>query len=550
MTESTEVPVGAGQRALSAAELPPDSDAAAHIGSLYRLGDTSLSELSLEPLLDEILARLQEVMGIDTVAVLLLDERGRRLEPRASRGLEADTEPVAVALGRGFAGRIAASRRPIFIADVANADVVNPVLREAGVSSLLGVPLVVEGKLLGVLHVGTLEPREFTEVDATVLAFAATRVAPAIERAQLLETLERQHQGALALQRSLLPDRMPTVLGVEVATRYLPSRDEVGGDWYDVIELRDGLVGIAIGDVAGHGVRAAALMGQLRTGLRAYALDEHPPGETLARLDRLLNAMPGGGMATAVYAILDPDAGTLTLATAGHLPPLLVGPDGARFGDVPPAPPLGVVRGARYRETTLDLGSDTLLLYTDGLVERRGERLDAGLDRLAAAAEAGGRAEQLCHDVAERLVPIGGAEDDVALLAVRVPPLGERFELRVPAVAGELAAVRRVLRRWLRFHDADADAIAAITLAVGEACANVVEHAYGPVSDIFEVTGSNRDGDVLIAVQDHGRWLEKRRGRNRGRGLDLMRRTMDEVTVEHGNTGSVVTLRRHLRGSR
>ena len=155
------------------------------------------------------------------------------------------------------------------------------------------------------LHVGTVTPREFTNADAALLQLAAAQAAPAIDRARLFDALDREHRSAVALQRSLLPDRVPDLVGIDAAARYLPARDEVGGDWYDVIELPGGRVGLAIGDVAGHGLRAASLMGQLRAGLRAYALDGYSPGETLKRLDRMLQSISGRGMATAGYAIVD-----------------------------------------------------------------------------------------------------------------------------------------------------------------------------------------------------------------------------------------------------
>ena len=213
-----------------------------------------------------------------------------------------------------------------------------------GVRSLLGVPLLVEGAALGVLHVGTVTPREFTNADAALLQLAAAQAAPAIDRARLFDALDREHRSAVALQRSLLPDRLPDLVGIEAAVRYLPARDEVGGDWYDVIELPGGQIGLAIGDVAGHGLRAAALMGQLRTGLRAYALEGHAPGETLKRLDRLLQTISGGGMATAAYAVIDPETGTLHYASAGHPPPVIIrGGQEAGLLAINAAPPLGTL---------------------------------------------------------------------------------------------------------------------------------------------------------------------------------------------------------------
>src|SRR5262249_36835299 len=160
-----------------------------------------------------------------------------------------------------------------------------PILRDKGIQSLLGIPLIVEGSLIGVLHVGSLVPREFGPRDLAVLQVAAARAAPGIERARLYSQLEREHQVAMVLRRSLRPERLIAVLGFTPAARYLPASDEVGGDWYDVFELARGRLGVAIGDVVGHGVRAAALMGQLRTALHAYAMQDYGPGRTLELVD-------------------------------------------------------------------------------------------------------------------------------------------------------------------------------------------------------------------------------------------------------------------------
>ena len=332
---------------------------------------------------------------------------------------------MRIPVGGGFAGRIAAGRRPIYIADVDHAEILNPILRMKGVRSLLGVPLLVEGAILGVLHVGTVTPREFTNADAALLQLAAAQAAPAIDRARLFDALDREHRSAVALQRSLLPDRLPDLVGIDTAARYLPARDEVGGDWYDVIDLPGGHVGLAIGDVAGHGLRAASLMGQLRAGLRAYALDGHSPGDTLKRLDRMLQTISGRGMATAAYAIIDPATGTLRYASAGHPPPVVVrGGREAHLLEITAAPPLGSLPFSSFPEVQDTLAAnDTILLYTDGLVERRHESLTTGLERLRALAATAASAEQLCQRVVEQLVPPGGGDDDIAIVALRVEPV-------------------------------------------------------------------------------------------------------------------------------
>jgi anti-sigma regulatory factor (Ser/Thr protein kinase) len=455
---------------------------------------------------------------------------------------------VRIPVGGGFAGRIAAGRRPIYIADVDHAEILNPILRMKGVRSLLGVPLLVEGAILGVLHVGTVTPREFTNGDAALLQLAAAQAAPAIDRARLFDALDREHRSAVALQRSLLPDRLPHLVGIDTAARYLPARDEVGGDWYDVIDLPGGRVGLAIGDVAGHGLRAASLMGQLRAGLRAYALDGHSPGETLKRLDRMLQTISGRGMATAGYAILDPATGTLLYASAGHPPPVIVrGGREAHLLEVTAAPPLGSLPFSTFRDVQDQLGSDdTIVLYTDGLIERRHEPLTAGLERLRAVASASASAEQLCQRVVEQLVPPGGADDDIAVVALRVVPVEAALRVRFAADPQVLSQMRRMLGRWLQEHGAQPDEIAAITLASGEACANAIEHAYAPGVAYFELEALHADGLVTITVRDTGRWRAPR-GTNRGRGLKMIAAAVDELDLHTTDAGTEVVMRRGLR---
>ena len=318
-------PPGAGQIVLPRAA--PFLAPADQLRILSGLSDPALSEVGLDELLDEVLVRVQQALEVDTVAILLYDPESHELVARAAKGIEEEVEQgVRLPLGKGFAGRIAAERVAIAIGDVDHADILNPILRDKRIRSLLGLPLVVEGDLIGVLHVGSLVPRTFGERDLAVLQVAAARIAPGIERARLYSELEREHRLAVVLQRSLLPRELAGVVGVGVAARYLPARDGVGGDWYDVIELPHGLVGIAIGDVVGHGMRAAALMGEVRFALHAYALEGHAPGRTLELVDRYVQTMRERPMATAAYAVFDAETGSLTLATAGHLPPIIFGP--------------------------------------------------------------------------------------------------------------------------------------------------------------------------------------------------------------------------------
>src|SRR5579859_3687200 len=201
--------------------VPADQAPTARIQGLYRLSDPALSELGLDELLDELLVRTRDALDVDTVAILLFDEESQQLVARAAKGIEEEVEQgVRIPIGRGFAGRIAAERVAIFIADVDHADIMNPILRQKGIRSLLGLPLIVEGELIGVLHVGSLTPREFGERDLAVLQLAAARAAPAIERARLYGALAHEHQVAVLLQRSLLPGVLPTGVGYDVAARY------------------------------------------------------------------------------------------------------------------------------------------------------------------------------------------------------------------------------------------------------------------------------------------------------------------------------------------
>src|SRR3954451_23819820 len=218
------------------------------LAELQRVADAALSHLSLDDLLTELLLRITEILHADTAAILLLDEAPGVLVARAAKGIEEEVEQgVRIPLGRGFAGRVAAERRPIIIPDVDHGDVLNPILREKGIRSLLGVPLLIEGRVLGVLHVGTLTPRDFTDDDKDLLQLAADRAALAIEHAIIYE----QRRVAEALQRTLLPQEIVGSAGLEVAARYLPAAQatSLGGDWFDVFPLSGGSVGIAVGDV-------------------------------------------------------------------------------------------------------------------------------------------------------------------------------------------------------------------------------------------------------------------------------------------------------------
>ena len=514
--------------------------------------DASLAYLSLEDLLAELLTRICDRLKADTAAILLLDDSRRALVARAAKGIEAETRAgVTVPLGRGFAGRVAAEGVPIVIEDVDGADIHNPLLRQRGIRSLLGVPLVVgEGRrVIGVLHVGTLRQRAFTDADVRLLQQVADLAAIEIDRARA-----REHQAiAESLQRELLPQALPEIPGLRLSAKYLPATVavRVGGDWYDVVAMPDGRVAFVIGDAVGHGISAASVMAEVRTAVRAYAMERHAPVAIAGLINELLNSVARGRSATLTIAALDFELGELELVSAGHPPSLLRWPDGEHeFVGAASGPPLGALANAQYASERVPFpDGSALLLYTDGLVERRDRDLDAGLAELAAALPAGPPGPlPLADEVFQRLAD-HPADDDVAFLAVESLPLGDTLELDLEAKPIVLTALRRAISRWLAAQGASELERFDMTLAVSEAAANAVEHAYGPGDARFTIECVSREGEVTVTVRDQGAWRESQSTR-RGRGLTLMDELADSVAIDRGDGGTTVVLSKRLGSAR
>ncbi|HEY0532419.1 MAG TPA: GAF domain-containing SpoIIE family protein phosphatase [Actinoplanes sp.] len=384
---------------------------------LEALTDAALSRLDVSDLLDELLDRVRDLLDVDTAAILLLDAHSGQLVATAAKGLEEEVRRgFRAPVGHGFAGSIAESRQPRVLVDVTPADVINPVLIEKGIRSLLGVPIFAAGEVVGVLHVGTTAQRRFGDDDILLLQAAADRAGVAGQ----VRSRKLEQAAAVALQRSLLPSRLPSVPGVRLAARYVPGHEfGVGGDWYDVFTLPSGRLGMVIGDVSGHGLASAVVMGRIRSALRAYALITDDPAEVMTLLDRKVRHFEAGSLTTALYATLSPDRTTITVSSAGHLPPVLVAPGRpARLVEIPVDPPLGTGHLRRSRRSTcFDLPEGALLLcYTDGLVERRHQPIDVGLGALTALVTADDP-EQVCTTA---MASLGSDQpgDDVALLAV------------------------------------------------------------------------------------------------------------------------------------
>ena len=401
--------------------------AADRLRDIESLTDAALSRLDEYALLSALVERVREVLRADTAAVLLLDQSARQLIATAASGIEEEVrQGVRIPLGTGFAGRVAASREPVILTRVDHTTVRNPLLVDRGIRSLLGVPLLVGGRVIGVLHVGSLSDRPFDQQDVELLQLAADRAALAVH------SLMSQDDAlaAVALQRSLLPTALPAVPGLGLAARYVTGSGAVGGDWFDVFVLPDGKLGVVVGDVAGSGLEAAVIMGRMRSALRAYVLETPDPATALRMLDRKIQYFEPNAMATVLYGLYTPETGDFTVSSAGHLPPVLAAPGGqAALLPLRPDPPIGTADDPQRRSATFFIPPGALLCcYTDGLVERRGQVLDQGMDTLAAtlgklvAAVPGAPtepvAEEACAEIMRALVGSTTAQDDIAVLVL------------------------------------------------------------------------------------------------------------------------------------
>ncbi|HYH29471.1 MAG TPA: SpoIIE family protein phosphatase [Pseudonocardia sp.] len=504
-----------------------------------------------------LVARLPDVLDADAVSVHLADpERGLRLVHVAGYGdhaLEAlgtlrpdDPAPIAAAVRTGepqwIRGRDEWERDWPDLAARAASD---------GHRAGAALPLTAAGRVVGTIGLGFTTDRAFPADERDFVLALVAQAAPAFERAA---AADERRLIAETLQTSLLPPGLPRLARLPLASRYLPGARgaRAGGDWYDVLPLDDGRVAIAVGDVVGQGARAAAIMGQLRSALSGYLLEGHAPEQALERLDRFAGRVPGAAGSTVACLVLDPETGELSWSRAGHPPPLVAGPQGCR----PLEQATGTVLGVRGRPA-FTAGADriepgeTIVLYTDGLVERRGEIVDDGIVRLADLAArhqalAPGPLTDALLAGALASASDAGADgpdpaDDVALIVARLTPAPLRLVL--PAQATVLRELRATLLAWTAAAGMAEDDVYDLQLAVGEAAANAVEHAYrgrapGPMSvELFR----DVDGGVHAHVRDEGSWRPVPEDKGyRGRGLELIRDVSSGMRLHHGPEGTEV----------
>jgi hypothetical protein len=393
-------------------------DAGDRLANLLAVSDLELAGFNLDEMLVDLLGRVRSALDADTAAVLLRDPGSDYLVARATCGLEEEVrQGVRIALGRGFAGTIAARKEPVRLDRVDATTVANPILWEKGIRVMLGVPLLNGAEVIGVLHIGRLSAAPFNDEDVEAMQVAGRRVAGAV----VAHRLAVSAAAASLLERGLQPTRLPALPGLQLAARYVPAEGRaVGGDWYDAFALPSGELWIVTGDVAGHGLDAAVVMGRVKSALRAYALLGESPERVVELTDRKVHHFEIGTMVTVACATARPPYDRVRICSAGHPPPVLASPDNpGRLLELPVGTPLGVLASAERVSAEVAWPSGgVLLFYTDGLVERRNVDLQARLDRLAAAVPADD-ADAVCAAVMHELIGHDSVPDDVALLAVR-----------------------------------------------------------------------------------------------------------------------------------
>ncbi|WP_237165475.1 SpoIIE family protein phosphatase [Mycolicibacterium obuense] len=471
--------------------------------------------------------------------------QARRVVAATLSPRDGESSPVAmdvVCAGESVAGWDGLSERARHaISALRDGDLLDPATSEPGSA---GVALQHPRGIL-VIYIELFEQRRFTVEDHTLLTVLAGRLGQGLQR---VHQIDQQRETALALQHAILGPALSTGFAV----RYQPATRplQVGGDWYDVVDLDDGRIGLIVGDCVGHGLAAATVMGQLRSACRALLLEHPSPAATLSALDRFAARLPGARCTTAFCAVLTPGTGELTYSCAGHPPPILVLADRTtELLDDARSTPLAVKYSESRPETTVTMSPRaTLLLYTDGLVERRRESIDDGIARATGVvgANRGTALDELADVIMTGLAPDSGYDDDVALLLYRQPgPL----ELDITADVGELAPSRAALRTWLGSAGVSKEQTLDVLIAVGEAMANAVEHGHRDDPGGTVSLHASWFADLLrVTIRDTGRWKPQSATPDvtRGRGLPLMHALMQDVSIDSQTTGTTVHMQTRI----
>ena len=420
---------------------------------------------------------------------------------------------------------------------------------EPGAKGWIAVPLTTREGVRGALHLSLGSRRTFSDDEREWLESMVSQCGQALERAAQYEV---EQTIAETLQRSVLPSSLPRVEGVQLAARYLPgsAQLDVGGDWFDALRLPDGKLGLVVGDVVGKGVQAAASMAQLRNAIRAFSVERLKPSSVLVRLNRLADEVLETSFATLAYMAIEPDTRVCRFSSAGHPPPAIAYPDGrVELLENGRGLPLGTGIRTSYRQETFELpAGSVVVLYTDGLVERRGRSIDEGLDALQAAMVAAPKdPDRLLEHILEHVVGNEERGDDIALLAVRLLPVAPRpLDLRVAADVGSMDLVRDAMRAWLRGVELRRPEAEDVVLATWEACANAIEHAVEPTDGCVAVRAWLDDSRVNVTVSDSGRWAAPTERGDRGLGLPLMESLVSSMEIEESEDGTTVTLEKVL----
>ena len=471
-----------------------------------------------------------------------------RLLVAASRELATsfDYAQTLAAVGRLVVPQFAAG----FSVEVEEGEIRTTLARAGRVGAKADVfPLVARGAKLGVMRIAGAAPAAGGESALELWEELALRVAVSVDAAQVYA---REHHVADTLQRALLPERLPVDDRLAFDAAYLPGAEEaiVGGDWYDAFRLPDDRIAFSIGDVAGHGLRAAIVMGEVRQAFRAAALNPNSPSLVLERANTIMNMRANPVMVTAIFGIVDPSEGTVTYACAGHPAPVLALPCGSVALLPKDGVPLGIVDQVAASDWTFTLPPGALFaVYTDGLIEYSRDLLE-GERRLLDAVHDGivYRDPEPARALLQRVFSAQPNTDDVATLTVASADVaGTAFGFTFTALPMAVPLVRRSLDRFATRLGLDADRRFSLLTAVGEAVANAVEHAYAGPLGLVRVQAQLHDDVLHVTVEDEGKWKPAQRREERGRGLPLMRALMDGVEIRTHQARTEVRLTMSLR---